>query len=49
VRDLWKADGDCYPLAGRPAVSVLQKRVEALEACEAALQSSAELSLGGRA
>jgi hypothetical protein len=36
VRDLRQADGDCYPLAGRSAVSVLQKRVESLEASEAA-------------
>jgi hypothetical protein len=35
VRDLRKADGDCSPLAGGPLLSVLQKRVEALEAAAA--------------
>jgi molecular chaperone GrpE (heat shock protein) len=31
VRDLRQTDGLCYPLAGGPAVSVLERRIEALE------------------
>lgn len=32
MRDLRQTDGHCYPLAGGPPVSVLEKRIEALEA-----------------
>jgi O-acetylhomoserine/O-acetylserine sulfhydrylase-like pyridoxal-dependent enzyme len=32
VRDLRKAGGHRYPLAGGPAVSVLERRLKALEA-----------------
>ena len=32
MRDLRQADGHCYPLAGGPVVSVLKRRLKALEA-----------------